>query len=166
MLISDLRNNMIRNRRILIVDDEPYNLLTLKIMLPLASFKEINELVDEALNGQEAVQKVKKAYQDGKFSYGLIIMDCNMPIMDGFEATDNIRHYIRKRKLLQPMIVACTGHTEDEFMQKAWHHQIDEFLHKPTNIESLRQILKELIEIKESEEDVVLPDPSTLNNII
>ena len=53
---------MIRNRRILIVDDEPYNLLSLKIMLPQASFKEINELVDEALNGEEAVQKVKSAY--------------------------------------------------------------------------------------------------------
>lgn len=51
-------------------------------------------------------------------------------------------------------------------MQKAWHHQIDEFLHKPTKIESLRQILQELIEIKESEEDVVLPDPNSLNNLL
>lgn len=35
-----------------------------------------------------------------------------MPIMNGYEATELIRRFLRKKDILQPMIVACTGHTE------------------------------------------------------
>ena len=35
------------------------------------------------------------------------------------------------------MIIACTGHTEDEYIQKAWQHKMDEFVMKPTKIEVL-----------------------------
>ena len=43
-------------------------------------------------------------------------MDCQMPIMDGFKATDKIRDYLRVQNLLQPKIIACTGHTEEEYI--------------------------------------------------
>ena len=68
-----------------------------------------------------------------------------MPIMDGFEASDHIRNFCYQRKVSQPMIVACTGHTEDEFIQKAWRHQMDEFLMKPTSLEVLKSILEDII---------------------
>ena len=51
-----------------------------------------------------------------------------MPIMDGYEATDCIRKFIKSKNMFQPMIVACTGHTEEEYIKKAWRHQIDEML--------------------------------------
>jgi CheY-like chemotaxis protein len=76
---------MILNRKILIVDDEPYNLIALKIMLSKCGIPE--ELIDRAYNGQEAYEMVQKAFKLKQFSYGLIIMDCSMPIMDGYEAT-------------------------------------------------------------------------------
>ena len=47
-------------------------------------------------------------------------MDCNMPILDGYEATKQIRSCIHSSGLLQPVVVAITGHTEDSFMQKAY----------------------------------------------
>lgn len=47
------------------------------------------------------------------------------------------------------MIVACTGHTEDEYIQKAWRYQMDEVVAKPANIEVIKTILKEMIERKE-----------------
>ncbi len=47
-------------------------------------------------------------------------MDLSMPVMDGFEATKQMRKFIRGKGLNQPMIVACTGHTEEEFINKAW----------------------------------------------
>ena len=72
-------------------------------------------------------------------------MDCSMPVMNGYEASDHIREFLRKNNIYQPMIVACTGHTEDEYLQKAWAHQIDEVIQKPTNVNVLKDILKEII---------------------
>ena len=56
---------------------------------------EICDLVDQASTGQEAVEAVKRAYQDRNFQYGIIFMDCSMPIMNGYEATEKIRQYQR-----------------------------------------------------------------------
>ena len=82
----------------------------------------ISYLVDEAKNGKEALEKVKQAYDDGRYSYGLILMDCNMPIMDGFEATDLIREFLEYKSLPQPMIIALTGYTEDQYINKVYAH--------------------------------------------
>lgn len=65
---------------------------------------------------------VKNAIEIGEYEYGLIFMDCSMPVLDGYEATDRIRQYLRSRYEQQPMIVACTGHTENEYIKKAWRH--------------------------------------------
>jgi hypothetical protein len=43
------------------------------------------------------------------------------------------------------MIVACTGHTEEEFIKKAWQVQIDEVLQKPVNIFILQEVLLDII---------------------
>jgi YesN/AraC family two-component response regulator len=52
---------MILKRKILIVDDEPYNLIALKIMLSKCDIPE--ELIDRAYNGQEAYEMVQKAFK-------------------------------------------------------------------------------------------------------
>ena len=53
---------MNKNRRILIVDDEPYNLLGITIVLQQCGIKNILSIVDKANNGKEAVNMVKKAF--------------------------------------------------------------------------------------------------------
>ena len=57
-----------------------------------------------------------------------------------------MRHFIRMKGLIQPMIVACTGHTEEEFIKKAWDYQIDEVVQKPCDILILKLILQEIID--------------------
>ena len=115
-------NRMKQNRRILLVDDEPYNLLGLSIIIQQCGFPGIKHLIYTANNGQQALNMVKQAYNDRHYSYGLIFMDCSMPVMDGYEATDCIRSFIKLKNMFQPMIIACTGHTEEEYIKKAWRH--------------------------------------------
>ena len=56
----------------------------------------------------------------GHHVYGLVISDISMPVMDGYEVSQEIREFYYVNKAPQPMIIACTGHIEDEFINKAW----------------------------------------------
>ena len=67
---------------ILIVDDKQENLFSLQKLLQLHDFK-----VDTALSGEEALKKILKNF------YALIILDVQMPIMDGFEVAEAISGY-------------------------------------------------------------------------
>ena len=76
-----------------------------------------NELCEFVENGEDALEKVKDAiYSNQPYKYGLILMDCNMPIMDGYELSENIREFYRTNKISQPMIMACTGHIEEQYI--------------------------------------------------
>ena len=65
--------------------------------------------------------------------------------MDGYEASDRIRKFQTENFLQQPMIVACTGHSENEYIKKAWRHQMDEVIAKPADIEVVRSLLKQIL---------------------
>ena len=43
-----------------------------------------------------------------------------MPILDGYNATEQIRKYLYSKELVQPVIIAVTGHTEDTFIERAY----------------------------------------------
>lgn len=101
-------------KRILLVDDEPYNLLALTTILAQAEkvlltklygeeiFEQcdskITELQDRAINGQDALEMVEKAWAQG-YAYGLIFMDCNMPIMDGYDSAKCIREFYQEKRV-------------------------------------------------------------------
>ena len=78
----------------MIVDDEPYNILGLTIILQQSGYSNIQSIIDSAHTGQQALDLVISAYKEGKQSYGLIFMDCSMPIMDGYTATEKIRRFL------------------------------------------------------------------------
>ena len=90
--------------------------MAIKIQLELSPFGEqILPLLDEAKNGQEALDKVSNEYENDVI-YGLIFMDCSMPIVDGYEASDEIRAFYQLLNCQQPKIIASTGHCEPEYV--------------------------------------------------
>jgi CheY-like chemotaxis protein len=61
-------------------------------------------------------------------------MDCNMPILDGYDATKQIRQFIQLEKLPQPIISAVTGHTEQKFVDQAFESGMNQVLEKPLKL--------------------------------
>ena len=86
-----------------------------------------DNVCDKVFNGIEALEKIRMDIVENsergfgpQTSYKLILMDCNMPFMDGFEATEKIRKLIIECGIEeQPMILACTGHSDPEYVQKS-----------------------------------------------
>lgn len=123
-------------QRILIVDDDTLNVVGLKEVLQAMHEDE----VDTAFSGQQSIDMASLALQKGH-PYSLIFMDLQMHEVDGFMAARELsKLYFGRDK---PQIVAVTGHVEPGFIQKAWEHDIDEFVAKPVKEDLLRKIIGE-----------------------
>ena len=125
-------------QKILVVDDEPFNVIGIQIYINNLGIKGLSSIVDRAFNGLEALNKVRDSYESGSHIYSLIFTDISMPIKNGFELSKDIREYYHLKQARQPMIIACTGHVEEEFINKAWLHDIDEILPKPMSMDTLQ----------------------------
>ena len=96
--------------------------------------KDSNQICDCVYDGKQALELITQDVVDHNLSscsYDLILMDCNMPVMDGCEATARIRLYLQELNIRQPMIVAVTGHSEDAYVQKALDSGMNKVLIKP-----------------------------------
>jgi CheY-like chemotaxis protein len=92
--------------------------------------------VDTANNGATALEMVKKKVLDG-FIYKLILMDCNMPKMDGYQCTTLLRAYFNELGIEQPFIIAVTGHIESQYAQRALDAGMDVVVGKPARLPEL-----------------------------
>ena len=105
--------------KILIVDDEPFNVSGITILVDCITRNipgfVLKKRVEAATDGIKAVSKAKEIYDRGE-ELAMILMDCNMPRMDGYQATKEIRQFIAERGQAQPEIVALTGHSEDKYI--------------------------------------------------
>ncbi len=112
-------------KNILIVED---NLINQKVLLSLLHLSEMN--ISVANNGQEAVDMVKQS----EVPFDLVLMDINMPIMDGYTATQMIRLESRYDSI---PIVAFTALVVESEIEKMFNCGINAFLAKPLNIGKL-----------------------------
>ena len=131
------RRKLFKNRKILLVEDNNLNREIARLLLTEEGF-----VVEEALNGQEAVEKISTA-KDGE--YALILMDIQMPIMDGYEATKEIRN-MSNRKLAHIPIIAMTANAFEEEKKKALSCGMNGHVSKPIDVnilfKSIEGILK------------------------
>ena len=71
--------------KILVVDDEAFNILVIKGLMRVLGMKDIESRVDCCYNGEQLVEHVQKAVDEGDpYRYSLILTDCSMPFMDGY----------------------------------------------------------------------------------
>ena len=116
---------------VLIVEDMETNLIVAKALLGKQGYK-----TDVAKNGLEAVQKHKD------YQYSLILMDCQMPVMDGFEATRQIRENEKQLGMDHVPIIAMTGNAFESDREKCFEAGMDDFISKPVEPDILAQKIR------------------------
>ncbi len=109
--------------KVLVVEDIPLNQLLIKILLADFGFE-----FDIVSNGKFAIEKLSQKDAYGPVNkYDIILMDLQMPEMNGFEATD----YIRKKMKLQIPIIALTAHVTTVDIEKSKSYGMDDYISKP-----------------------------------
>lgn len=130
---SVIDENLCTDFRVLIVEDNEINQAVVEGFLNLLN-------IDFTLltNGLEAIDYLQ-AHPD---TIDMIFMDCEMPVMDGIEATRRIREldYLDKHKARLP-IIALSAHAFEEKKQEAYLAGMDYFLTKPVEIEDLAKVI-------------------------
>ena len=114
----DCSDKVKQRSMILIVDDKPENILSLKRVLELNSFN-----VDTALSGEEALKKILRN------NYYLIILDVQMPGMDGFEVAEAITGLNKTKNI--PILFLSAVNTHKKFVTKGFESGGVDYLTKP-----------------------------------
>lgn len=119
--LNSLEND---SKRVLIVDDNDINR---ELMCEIMKIKGLKP--DCAANGLEAVELFRA------YPYPLIFMDCQMPVMNGYEASKKIREI--ENGEVKTRIIALTGGSVDEDKEKCLEAGMDDFLAKPIDINTV-----------------------------
>ena len=120
--------------KVLLVEDNHANQLFMKVIL-----KKMNLQFDIANDGTEAVEKFKSN------NYDIILMDENMPNMNGIEATKHILNYEKKKKLRHTPIVALTANAIKGEKERFLNAGMDCYLTKPVDKVKLINVIEELL---------------------
>lgn len=123
-------------KKVLLVEDNELNREIARMLLTEAGF-----VVEEAVDGTIAVERIKNALDD---EFELVLMDIQMPVMDGYEATRRIRK-LPNPKLANIPIIAMTANAFEEERKKALANGMDGHVAKPFEVHVLFDTIKEII---------------------
>ena len=142
-ITSNPRN---KNVRILLAEDNPINQLVAIRILSRLGFH-----ADTVGNGHEAVHAALTS------NYDLILMDCQMPDMDGYTATEEIRkNEVKSKKHVT--IIAMTAHALKGDKEKCLESGMDDYLTKPIDVQSLESMMSKWVD--KIANDLPPPEPN------
>ena len=136
--VTQVVNNMpdLSQLHVVIAEDNPVNQ-----QLLIALFKRLNITHDCANNGLDALN----LYKNNPGDFSAILMDCEMPEMDGFTATREIRRFESENNLPRIPVFALTAHAIGDISKHCESAGMDKTLIKPINLQELTQVLQELL---------------------
>ena len=140
-----------RNQLILVADDNPVNLKVALAMLTKLGYE-----ASTAINGREAVDRVAESLRTGTGAtprpYAAVLMDANMPVMDGFEAS----RQILATHANAPPLIALTASVLEEDRQRCLAAGMVGFLPKPLRIDELGEVLARYARMPENAHATVI----------
>ncbi len=127
---DETHKKTLSNKNILLAEDNPVSSQIISAML-----KKLGTQVTCVQNGQQALEALRRK------KYDLIFMDCEMPLMNGYEATRFLRRWEKESDRPHLTVVALTAHIMDEYKEKSFSAGMDDFLPKPVDMEKLKATL-------------------------
>lgn len=128
--------------RILVAEDNSISTKVIRGML-----NKLNLNPDTASNGEDALALIKA------HPYDLVLMDCEMPIMDGFEATARLRAWETAEGRAPTPVVALTAHILSEHRERAREAGMDGHMAKPVEMSQLRELVEYWVRAREAASD-------------
>ncbi|MFH2037931.1 MAG: response regulator [Chloroflexota bacterium] len=135
--------------RLLLAEDNPINQKLANVILQKAGF-----MVDTADNGLKAFEKFKET------KYVIVLMDVQMPEMDGFEATQRIRQWEKEQGYKHTPIIAMTAHALKGDRERCLEAGMDDYVSKPIDMKVLTSVLDRWTEFSAGQYSLS-PDQST-----
>jgi len=117
--------------KVLLVEDNPVNQEVAKKML-----EKIGLEYELAVNGQEAIELLQ-----ANDKYNLVLMDCQMPVKDGYEATAEIRTLEMENKIRHIPVIAMTANAMEGDREKCLDAGMDDYLSKPVKMTEMKKVL-------------------------
>ena len=124
--------------RILVAEDNTISTKVIRGMLG-----KLNLQPDTASNGEEALSAMKAQ------QYDLVLMDCEMPVLDGFSATEQLRAWEAAEQRARTPVVALTAHILNEHKERARQVGMDGHMSKPVEMSQLRELIEHWVAERE-----------------
>jgi len=118
---------------VLLVEDNPINQMIAKKML-----EKIGLSYELVVNGEQAVARFNQPHE-----FKVVLMDCQMPVMDGYEATHAMRELEQESSLERMPIIAMTANAMEGDKDKCLQAGMDDYVAKPVKQDALKQVLSD-----------------------
>ena len=125
------------------VDDDLINVLIVEQYLGFFKLKSLR-----ALNGLEAFQRVQKDILEDLQEICLIVMDCHMPILDGYQASTKIHDFIKQTQARDIPILAVTANLTTESREICKKSGMQWFLEKPMKRDDFKNMIEEILKVR------------------